>query len=447
MKLVVLSMNFAPELTGIGKYSGEMVDGLADQGHDIRVVCAPPYYPAWEVQDAYSSSRYSVRRPRPNVTVYRCPLWVPRSPSGAKRLLHQASFVLACLPVMLWLALMWRPRVVLAVAPATFCAPVAWLAARLAGAKAWLHVQDLELDAAFGLGLLQGRRLQKVFLALERRLLRRFDRVTTISRRMLRQLACKGVDLAKADLVPNWVNLGATFPIQEAQSRNPLREMLGVGPTQKLVLFSGTMNRKQGLAVLIAAAQKLQHRDDIVFVLCGAGEMKAALQQAAADLHNVRFMGLQPSEQFNQLLNLADIHLLPQLRGAADLVLPSKLCGMLASGRAVIAATEAGSEIAGIVQHCGLRVEPENADAFAEAIVTLCGDDVLRARLGQAARLYAESALGFDRAQQRLEAGFAVLARAEQTFPAWPEEAALMPADSYVSYGRAAAGTEVARAA
>ena len=126
MKLLVLSMNFSPELTGIGKYSGEMVQGLAARGHDVRVVCAPPYYPAWKVSQGYASGRYAVNSPQPGVTVYRCPLWVPAHPKAVRRLLHQASFALTCLPVMLWLALWWRPAVVFAVAPSTFCAPLAW---------------------------------------------------------------------------------------------------------------------------------------------------------------------------------------------------------------------------------------------------------------------------------------------------------------------------------
>jgi colanic acid biosynthesis glycosyl transferase WcaI len=151
------------------------------------------------------------------------------------------------------------------------------------------------------------------------------------------------------------------------------------------------------------------------------------LQTTAAALHNVRFLDLQPTEQFNQLLNLADVHLLPQLRGAADLVLPSKLGGMLASGRAVIAATDVGSEIANIVLHCGLRVEPENADAFVAAILTLCGDDSLRMQLGQAARRYAENTLGFALALQRLDRGFASLAQAPVAGQAWPEELAAQP--------------------
>ena len=404
MKLLVLSMNFSPELTGIGKYSGEMVQGLAERGHELRVICAPPYYPAWKVSDGHSASRYTVDSPQPGVTVYSCPLWVPAQPKAVRRLLHQASFVLTSLPVLLWLALWWRPAVVFAVAPATFCAPGAWLAARLAGARAWLHVQDLELDAAFKLGFLKGPQLQRACTALERGLLRAFDRVTTISRRMLRQLACKGVDLPRTGLLPNWVDLNAVQPLAEAPAAARLRLSLGIGAQQKVLLFSGTMNRKQGLEVLVQAAEQLQLRDDIVFVMCGAGEMRASLQAAAAALPNMRFIDLRPAAELGALLTMADVHLLPQLRNAADLVLPSKLGGMLASGRPVVAAADSGSEIAQIVQHCGLRVEPESAAGFVQAITTLCDDDLRRLDLGVTARILAESTLGTQAVLDRLDA-------------------------------------------
>jgi len=149
--------------------------------------------------------------------IYRCPLWVPRRPSGLKRLLHLASFALSSLPVMLRLAF-WRPDVVWVVAPAFFCAPVAWLAARLCGARVWLHVQDYEVDAAFDLGLLKGAWLKKVVLGVERWLMRRFDRVSTISSRMLDRALAKGVAPARALLFPNWADLGAIAPTQDQDS-------------------------------------------------------------------------------------------------------------------------------------------------------------------------------------------------------------------------------------
>ncbi len=414
MKLLVLSMNFAPELTGIGKYSSELVDGLAERGHEVVVVCAPPYYPAWKVGEGHAAERYTCERPRPGVTVYRCPLWVPQRPSAPSRLLHQVSFVLSSLPVLMWLALHWRPQVVFAVAPATGCAPAAWLAARLAGGWAWLHVQDLELDAAFKMGFLRSAGLKRALLAAERTLLGAFDQVSTISRRMLRQLACKGVALERTSLLPNWVQLQAVEPQAHAAAAAALRVRLGIEAWQKVLLFSGTMNLKQGLGVLVQAARQLQQRQDIVFVLCGNGEVRSELEASAQGLHQVRFLDLQPAQELGALLTMADIHLLPQLRNAADLVLPSKLGGMLASGRPVIAAADDGSEIAQIVRHCGRRVEPESAAAFVQAIEALCDDPAQRVQLGRAARQWAEATLSSSAVFDALDKDLQALVTARQ---------------------------------
>ena len=95
---------------------------------------------------------------------------------------------------------------------------------------------------------------------------------------------------------------------------------------------------------------------------------------------------MQPFEKLNGLLNLADIHLLPQLADAADLVMPSKLTGMLASGRPVIACASPGTQIAKLVDNCGDVVAPEDAAALAEAIKNLAADDRKRQQLGAAAR-------------------------------------------------------------
>ncbi len=138
-----------------------------------------------------------------------------------------------------------------------------------------------------------------------------------------------------------------------------------------------------------------------MFVICGNGELRQVLEASARDLSNVRFIDLQPAEQLNALLNMADIHLLPQLRGAADLVMPSKLAAMLASGRPVIAGAVRGTEIATVVEDCGVLTEPECALGFANAILELAGDEDRRAAMGRAGRDYAERTLStpavFDR--------------------------------------------------
>ncbi len=414
MKILIYGINFAPELTGTGKYTGEMAGWLAGHGHEVRVVTAPPYYPGWQVADGYSASRYRRQDWRwehgASVRVWRCPLWVPAAPGGARRLAHLASFAAASAPALLAQA-RWRPDLVLMLEPTLFCAPAALLTARLAGAKAWLHVQDLEVDAAFDMGLLPAGRLRRFALTAERALLARFDRVTTISERMLDRLRQKGLTTAQTGLFPNWADVQRIHPLPAGTS--PFRAELNLQPGQVVALYAGNLGEKQGLDLLIDAAMELQDSPDIVFVIAGAGSARARLEARSAGLVNVRWLPLQPVERLNDLLNLADIHLLPQRADAADLVMPSKLTGMLASGRPVLATAAPETQVGLVSAQCGRLVPPADLPAFAGALRALAADRPARERLGAAARAYAEENL----AQEAIMARFVQQAEQLVTLP------------------------------
>ena len=391
MKILIVGLNYAPELTGVGKYTAEMAEALAEEGHDVRVVCGPPYYPQWRIADGFSAWRY---RPelRGGVRVMRVPLWVPAKPTGGLRMLHLASFALSTLPV-LAAQIAWRADVVMSIAPNLMSAPGAWLVARLCGAKAWLHIQDYEVDAAFDLGLIKGRRARRFALAAERLLLKRFDVVSSLSSKMTERAVAKGVDPLKTFCLPNWVDTRAIVPLAHASHYRRLLALQGGALAQTVVLYSGNMGAKQGLEIVVAAAVALVRRTDISFVFCGNGPMREQLEARCADSPNCRFIPLQPAHQLNQLLNFADIHVLPQRGGAADLVMPSKLGGMFASGRAVVAMACAGTELYDVVTPRGVVVPPENVGALVEAIEALASDPRRRAALGAAGREYAERSL------------------------------------------------------
>lgn len=390
MKILIHGINHAPEPTGIGKYTGDLAAWLVEQGHEVRVVAAPPYYPAWRVGRGHGAGRYQ-RETLAGAQVWRCPLWVPARPTGSKRVLHLLSFALASLPVMLRQVL-WQPDVVWLAAPAFACAPGALLTARLAGAPAWLHVQDFEVDVAFDMGLLRGRLPRRIVLAAERWLMRRFDVVSSISGRMVARAVDKGVAPERAVLFPNWVDIDAVTPLQRPSA---YRQELGLPADAVVALFSGTLGAKQGLHLISLAARLLMRRcPQLVFVVCGSGVMAPAMDAAARELPNLRVLPLQPVERLPELLGMADLHLLPQDPGVADLVMPSKLTAMLASGRPVVSNARPGSEVAQVVTECGLVVAPDDAPAFAEAVATLVADAPLRARCGAAARRHAEQHLG-----------------------------------------------------
>jgi colanic acid biosynthesis glycosyl transferase WcaI len=411
MRVLVIGINYAPDLIGVAKYTAELCESLAARGHAVRVVTAPPYYPDWKIPEGYRFKWYAHQRLN-NVEITRAPIYVPSRPSGAKRLVHHASFMLSAAIPLLSTAIRWRPDIVFAVAPSLLSAPIAALAARMSGAASWLHVQDLEVDAAFELGLLNDATARKLMLGLERRMLSAFDRVSTISPQMMRCLQQKGLAPDKMREFRNWVDTSVIAP---GSAQTSLRLSLGLKPTDIVALYSGAMSNKQGLELIIEAAGATKNsHPSLQFVLCGNGPLKTALTRMADGRANVHFLDLQPVERLSELLSTADIHLLPQRAQISDLVLPSKLSGMLASGRPIIAMANPGTGIALETADAGLVIPPGDAQALVAAVIALAEDEDLRARFGAAARV---------RAKQKWDR-ISVISSLEREFLALPQRTA-----------------------
>lgn len=387
--VLLLTLNYAPEPVGIGPYSAGLAEALAERGHRVQVIAGKPYYPQWRVYPAFAGGGWQHGEEQ-GVAITRCPHLVPAQPGGLKRILHLASFALTALPIALRAALRGkaqRPEVVMVIAPALLSVLTGWLAARLAGARLWIHVQDFEVEAALATGLLGEQGLPaRLARWLEGWVLRRGDRVTTISPQMCAKLADKGIARERVVELRNWAD--ARF-VPDAAGAEQIRREWGLG--QRLVaLYSGNIARKQGIEILVEAARLLEHRTDIAFVICGEGPNRAALEAQADGLTNIQLHDLQPAERMGAMLAMADLHLLPQIAGAADLVLPSKLTNMLASARPVVATTEPGTGLYAEVEGCGALSPPGEAAALAASIVRLADDPVLRAKLGAEARRRAE---------------------------------------------------------
>jgi colanic acid biosynthesis glycosyl transferase WcaI len=394
VRIIIYSLNYAPEIIGIGKYNSELANWLTERGHEVQVICAPPYYPSWKVKSGYSAWLYR-QELRENTWIWRCPTWIPKVPSGFKRILHLLSFAIFSLPILVWCAFKWRPDVIFTLEPPFFCLPGTLLVSKLFRCNVWLHIQDFELDAGFNLGLVPNLKvLRYITLKFERWLLRKVSMVSTISEEMLELLQEKGVRSKQRVLFPNWVNTQEITPLDHTSR---FRSELGLRPEQTVCLYSGNLGKKQGLSILIDAARYLQHLPDIVFVIAGDGPMRPSLIKQAMDLRSIQFLGLQAQERFNDLLNMADIHLLPQTGEASSLFFPSKLKAMFASGRPVITTVNSGTQLAQVVTGRGIVVPPDNAFQLSKAIQFLSQDIDLRTHLGREARHYAVAHWSRDR--------------------------------------------------
>lgn len=389
MKILVYGINYEPELTGIGKYSGEMSRWFADNNNEVTVVTAPPYYPEWKLTKPYKN-RYS-KDVVNNISVFRSPLYIPTRPGFVKRVVHLSSFALSSSFNLLRL-LKLKPDVVIYVVPTLFCALPVLIYTKITGAKSVIHIQDYELDAMFGLGSGNGKgsKLSSFLFYLESKILKKFDRVSTISKNMLNKARAKGVEDKNLVLFPNW---SETDRFRDVVVPGDFYSELGISARSKIVLYSGNIGKKQGLENLIPIAKKFED-EDIVFLIVGDGVGKKELYDASvsAGSKNIIFKPLLPYEQLPMLLAIAHCHLVIQKRGVADAVLPSKLTNILAAGGQSVITAEADTELGMVCRDnegLAVLVEPENELALEKGI-RKC---LQLPKFNQVAQLYAENNL------------------------------------------------------
>jgi len=402
VRLLIHGYNYAPELVGIGKYTGELGAWLASRGHQVTVLTAPPYYPQWRVQEEYRPQRWR-REWRDGVEVLRAPQYVPARVTGKGRLLQEISF--AASGLYWWSTYLLRQPwdAVVAVCPPMTSGLVPALLARRRAMPVVIHVQDLQLDAARELGILSQPWLLAGLTRLERHLFRQARAVTTISRAMAARLTAKGVPASRLHVLPNWADLDNIRP---AARDNLIRRELGL-TSETVVLYAGNLGEKQGLEVVLKAAALTRQNPSIRYLMAGEGAARARLMLLAQNqgLDNLIFLPLQSTSRFPLLLAAADLHLVVQRQKAADLVMPSKLTNILAAGRPFIATTTAGTELARVTteSRAGLMVPPADADSLAQAVLRLAGDPTLRKQMSGRGRKYAEAFWNRERISRQWE--------------------------------------------
>lgn len=364
MKFILNSLNYSPELTGIGKYNGEMCPELVNRNVEVTAIVAPPYYPEWTVHEGYSPLLYKQHYDS-GVKIVRCPLFVPKQVSTIKRLIHLTTFAFSSGLALLG-QLFRKPDVIFLVQPTLFCAPIALLVAKLTGAKSVMHIQDYEIDAMFGLGLMGEGKAASFAKSTESWLMKRFDAVSTISYSMIENAVAKGVNRNNIIYFPNWSDTEFVTPETDGSA---LKKEWGFAESDEIILYAGNIGQKQGLEVVLEAAKHFIEKNAYKFVIVGAGAHVDVLKAQADEqkLSNVFFLPLQPWERVPEMLALADIHLVVQKKGAADAVLPSKLTNILSAGGHALVTAESETELGQLAEkhegifHC---VEPENTEAF-----------------------------------------------------------------------------------
>jgi colanic acid biosynthesis glycosyl transferase WcaI len=400
-RILLIGGNYYPELIGIGKYNGEMVDLLAREGHQCTVVTSYPYYPQWKIQKPYLQNPKWYKKETKNVTgnqtnpiqVYRCPQYLPSKPTAKRRMILDLTFCLSAFFMIMRLVFRKKFDLVIVVVPCFQLGLLAILYKKLRGAKFLYHIQDLQIDVARDLNMIKSKKIISILLKVEKYILNKADIISSISAGMIKRI--KNKCDKEVVFFPNWVDTAMYFPLPEKEA---LKREFNFAPTDKIVLYSGAIGEKQGLENIIHIAKSLEHFRNLKFVICGSGPYRENLYrlQQTLSLKNVVFLQLQPLDKLNHFLNMADIHLVLQKSNASDLVMPSKLTTILSVGGVSIITASKNSSLYQVVEsnNMGVLVEPENQNELLKAIErTLTNDNAL---INKNAREYAEKFLSIQ---------------------------------------------------
>ncbi len=390
MKILIYGLHFKPDLIGIGKYTGEMSDWLFNRGHDIRVITAPSYYPEWKLKHRF---KWYNKGNNPYL-IWRCPIYVPSQPKGSTRLIHLLSFAISSFPILIK-NITWKPDFVISIEPPFFITPSALLYSKLTQSKSILHIQDLEIDAAYSLNILKRGFFYKIMQKIEKFILNRFDIILTISPMMKKQIIQKGINKEKIGVLPNWAD---TDKIHPTINNKYLRDRLAIKPKQKVILYSGNIGEKQNLQSVINVAEIMQlDSNKYIFLLIGDGASKKRLLENVKkrNITNIIFLPLQPIEDLGALLTMADIHLVTQDKKISDYVLPSKLTNILSAGGVSIISASPDTQLSQLVNNHGLGylINPDSENELYDAINHLLINKSQHSTISTNARKYAEKYL------------------------------------------------------
>ena len=402
LRIAVLCPHFDPDTAPTGVVMTRIVRELAALGHELHVVTALPWYREHRIEAGWGGRLW--RRDR---TDWGSITRVHPFPGGDKRNLLRRALGFAGFSVLAGLASLPGGRVdaVIAMSPPLTMGLTGWVTHLVRRGPLVFNIQDVFPDAAVETGAITNRRVIALARWLERVSYGRSAAVTVLSDDLRDNVAAKVRRPERVHVIPNFVD---TQAIRPADRLTRLRGELGIGEEQ-VVMYAGNVGFSQSLGMVLQAARRFP---EVTFVVNGDGSARATLQAEAADLANVRFGPYQPAERVPEVLATGDIHLVPLKSGLGRVSVPSKTYSILAAGRPVLAAIDAGTEVPRMLaaSGAGVAVPPDDLEAFCVALGHMLADPDGTAAMGAAGRAWVEGAASPEavaRAYERLVRGLA----------------------------------------
>ena len=359
-RVLFINRSYWPDNEATGQLLTELTEDLSKQ-FDVSVIAGRPNVNT--TGEAHHSIRVQYRN---GVRVLRVPhLRLPKH-SFFGRGLNFITFLIAAL---LRGLILGRQDVIVVESDPFLLPYVGWSLRLRHNSRFLIYLQDIHPNLGLAIGHLNDSLLMGFLSRSLRSLYRRADRVVVLSEDMRQTLISDGIDPVSCTIVPNWVD---TKLVNPERGMNRFRLEAGIPESTFLVMYSGNLGVTQQLELLLEAAEQLRDEQEILFAFIGSGSAKARLESIvqSKNLTNVRFFPYQPKENLGSSLSAADLHVISVHPNALDYLMPSKLYGIMAAGRPVLAVVRPTSQLARVIEsgRIGTIVPPGNSAAIAAAI-------------------------------------------------------------------------------
>jgi colanic acid biosynthesis glycosyl transferase WcaI len=391
MRILFLNLYFPPDTSATAKSAESMVHALA-QMHEVTVLCGRPSYDPterrpwklWQTEHINTKDSQQIgETASASFTVIRVGSTdYPRIQMN-RRVLNYLTYV----KLAVCRALFIPCDVIFAMTDPPFNGIVGAFLSVLKRKPLIYDIQDMYPDMAVAGSIVQPGLLTRFWERLHRGALRRATRIIVLGDDMRARIIAKGpknIDPAKVFIVRSGVDTPP--PDSPPLPLNPEVTRAIRGNFRFVLLHAGNLGFYGAWDTIIAAARKLEN-ENIGFVFVGDGAERSRLENLTAGVSNVRFLPFFPSSDIPSVLAAPDAHIVTIKRGLEGVVVPSKMFGIIAAGKPIVAVAAAKTDVAALGLHHGFAIyaDPTNPDELASSVRRLAADPAALVSMAQAA--------------------------------------------------------------
>jgi len=384
-KILVINQHFYPEIAATGQLLLDLCEDLVKAEYKVKVITGNPNSDLNENKKVLGKENYK------GIEILRLKNTTFNKYKMSGRILNYLTFHFL---VFFQILFCKRPDLVLVLSTPPFISFYGLMLKVLKKIKTIYIVQDLFPDLVVELGKIKNKYFINVLKKFSKLIIRKMDRVVVVGdfmKRKIKKDILQGMGSDHIINIDNWADGEKIRVIRGEKEKNFLKEEWGL-EGKFIVLYSGNIGDLHEFDTIISAAEDLgeQGWKKICFVFIGEGIKKEYIERKVKEkgLNNVLFFPFQPREVLKYSLGLADVSLVTLEKGFEGMVVPSKIYGILASGRPVIAVVGGESEIVNIIRegNCGKVVKIGDYQALVDSIMDYykdrekCREDGLNGR-------------------------------------------------------------------